>query len=583
MTRSIVRADRIKNMNLGSFGEIGVLIGVATVISLLMRYLRQPLIVGHIITGILMGKYAIGIFHNMETLEVFSHLGIAFLLFSVGLTLNPKLLKQYGSASVLNTLGQVILTGGAGVAVCMMLGYGWVTSLYVGVATSFSSTVIVLKLLADKGDMDKLYVKVSIGSLLLQDLIAILLLFIIPIVTGSTGTSNNLFITLGLGLLAGVGVFAFAKHVIGRLHPYLTRSQELLFLFANAWAIGVAILFQSIGLSLEGGALIAGVALSSLSSSHEIGARLAPLRDFFIVSFFILLGSRLVVSELSSILVPAIILSLFVLIINPVIQLIIMGTLGYRKKTSFQTGMMAAQISEFSLILVGLGVTLKQVNPSVLSTVTLVGIITIFISTYFIFYSDKIYVYLAPLLSIFEKKSVHEKRIHVEKFPVVLIGGGRVGYDFIKLFQKEKLNFLVLDHDPDIISRLTSEGIRCEYGDVSDPDFLEDMKVSEAELVVSTVPDLEANHIILSVARRNTRHPLVWVVSHRINNALEMYDSGADYVIMPHFLGGRYAASILHKYQTGKVEISDIREKHISQLKERVTHGQDHPQIDRLR
>ena len=179
-----------------------------------MRFLRQPLIVRHNITGILVGRYALGLFQNIQTLELFSHLGIAFLLFSVGLNLNPRMLKQYGMASVMNTFGQVVLTGGAGVAVCMLLGYGWITSLYVGIAISFSSTVIVLKLLADKGDLDKLYVKISIGSLLLQDLIAIILLFAIPIVTGSSGVGSNLLLTLVLGLAAGEGVFAFANYVI---------------------------------------------------------------------------------------------------------------------------------------------------------------------------------------------------------------------------------------------------------------------------------------------------------------------------------------------------------------------------------
>lgn len=567
----------------GPFAEIGLLIGIAALVSLVMRFLRQPLIVGHIITGILVGQYAIGIFQNTETLELFSHLGIAFLLFSVGLNLNPMLLKQYGMASVMNTFGQVVLTGGAGIAICMLLGYGWITSFYVGIAISFSSTVIVLKLLADKGDLDKLYVKISIGSLLLQDLIAIILLFAIPIVTGSSGIGISLLPTLGLGLAAGVGVFAFSNYVIRYLHPYLTRSQELLFLFANAWAISIAILFQNIGFSLEGGALIAGVALSTLPSSHEISARLTPLRDFFIVSFFILLGTRLVVSDFEGILVPAVVLSLFVLIINPLIQLIVMGVLGYRKKTSFQTGMMAAQISEFSLILVGLGVSLNQVAPSVLSTVTLVGIITIFISTYLIFYSDKLYYYLSKYLNIFEKKKVREQAVKTDKYPVILIGGGRVSYDFIEYFKKENIKFLAIDHDPEIVEQLTKQGITCEYGDASDPDFLEDMKLKDADLVVSTIPELKTNHIILSVSKRDKVSPLVWVVAHSISNALELYSAKADYVIMPHFLGGKYAASLLKRHTNGKIEIEDIREKQIEQLKIREAAGHEHPQIERLR
>lgn len=570
-------------MELGPFAEIGILVGVATVVSLLMRFLKQPLIIGHIITGFLVGSFALNIFNDLEMLDLFSRLGIAFLLFSVGLGLNPKVLKQYGMASIVNTAGQVLLTGAAGVLVSKLLGYDWVTALYVGIAISFSSTVIVLKLLADKGDLDQLYVKISLGSLLLQDLVAIILLFMIPIVTGSSGFGLELFKTLGLGVAAGVGVFLFAHYVIRYLNPYLTRSQELLFLFANAWAIGISAIFYSIGFSIEGGALIAGVALANLPSSHEISARLAPLRDFFIVTFFILLGTSIVGSGFGGILVPAIVLSIFVLIINPLIQLIVMGALGYRKKTSFQTGMMAAQISEFSLILVGLGVTLNQVDESVLSTVTLVGIITIFISTYLIFYSDKIYTYMAPFLGIFERKNIIEKQIRTKSTPIILIGSGRVGYDFIELFREEKMNFLVVEHDPEVIADLEKENVKYIYGDANDPDFLEDLKIRDSKLVISTVPDLETNIVILSVAKREGKGPFVLAVAHRINNALTLYNKGADYVIMPHFLGGKYAAKLLLKHSKGKVDLANVRKKHLSQLKVRESHGHEHPLIDRLR
>ena len=568
-------------MELNVFAEIGILIGAATAISLLMRFLRQPLIVGHIITGFLVGRYALGLFQNMETLELFSELGISFLLFSVGLTLNPKLLKEYGRLSVLTGFGQVFLTGGVGALLTMFLGFDWVTALYVGVALAFSSTVIVLKLLSDKGDLDKLYVKLSIGSLLLQDLIAIALLFLIPFVTGSQGNGIELVRMIILGAVAGIGVFFFSHFVIRHLHRYLTRSQELLFLFAISWGMGISALFAALGFSLEGGALIAGVALASLPSRHEISARLAPLRDFFIVTFFILLGTRMVVSDFSGILLPALLLSLFVLIGNPLLQLIIMGLMGYGKKTSFQTGMMAAQISEFSLILVALGVTLGQVAPEVLSMVTLVGIITIFISSYLILYSDTIYKYLAPYLGIFEKRHTREQAIPSTNPTAILIGGSRIGFDFIKLFKDDNRSYVVIDHDPDVIQSLTDTGIPNEYGDANDPDLLDDLKVSKAELVVSTIPDLETNLVILSCAKREGKGPTVIVVSHQISNALELYDAGADYVVLPHFLGGSYAADLVSKFTKEALDLQDIRTTHIEHLKSRLSQGHEHPKLDR--
>ena len=570
-------------MTLDVFGQIGLLIGVATAVSLLMRLLRQPLIVGHIITGFLVGQFALGLFNNIETLELFSQLGISFLLFSVGLTLNPKVLRDFGLASIIAGFAQVFLTGGMGVMISLLLGFNWVTSLYLGIALSFSSTVIVLKLLSDKGDLDKLYVKISIGSLLLQDLIAIILLFAIPFVASSQGNVGELVRTLALGVISAIGVFLFSHYIIRHLHTYLTRSQELLFLFAIAWGMGISALFASIGFSLEGGALIAGVALATLPSRHEIAARLAPLRDFFIVAFFILLGTRMVVSDFGEILIPAIILSLFVLIGNPLLQLIVMGSLGFRKKTSFQTGMMAAQISEFSLILVAMGVTLEQIAPSVLSTVTLIGLITIFISSYFILYSDTLYRYARPYLSIFERKDAKERALKTKEYSVVLIGGGRIGSNFVTLFKKEKSNFVVIDHDPDVIEQLIRDNVPYEYGDASDPDLLDEFKISSAELVVSTIPDFETNLIILSNAKRNGANPTVMVVSHRIINALELYKAGADYVVLPHFLGGTYATSLVRRFTKDAMELQSIRDEHIAQLQARISHGEDHPQLERLR
>lgn len=567
-----------KRVGLDIFAQIGVLIGMATVMSLLMRFLRQPLIIGHIFTGFLVGQYALGLFNDMETLELFSKLGISFLLFTVGLSLNPKLFKQYGLVSIATGFGQVLLTGAVGVIFCMFLGFDWVTSLYVGVALAFSSTVIVMKLLSDKGDLDKLYVKLSIGSLLLQDLIAIVLLFAIPFVSGAQGTGYDLLRLLLLGLGAGTAIFLFSHYVLRYLHQYLTRSQELLFLFATSWGIGISAIFAGIGFSLEGGALIAGVALATIPSRHEIAARLAPLRDFFIVVFFILLGARMVVGDFSQILVPALILSLFVLLGNPLLQLIVMGAMGYKKKTSFQTGMMAAQISEFSLILVALGVSLGQLHLNTLTMVTLVGIITIFISTYLILYSDKLYKYAAPYLSIFERKNAKESYPRKKTYDAILIGGGRVAFDFIQFFKEENLRFLVIEHDPEIIGQLSLEKISYEFGDASDPDFLDELNVQQANIVVSTVPEMETNRMVLAAAKRDNKDAIVMLVAHKIDEALELYELGADYVILPHFLGASYASSLMRQFTEHAAKLQTIRDKHIAHLRERIGRQEDHPE-----
>lgn len=564
-------------MELGIFAEIGLLMAFATLMAFVMRLLRQPLIIGHIITGFIVGSYALGLFRDMETLELFSQLGISFLLFTVGLSLNPKLFRDYGRVSVMTGVGQIVLTGAAGVLLCLLLGFGLIPSLYVGIALAFSSTVIVLKLLSDKGDLDKLYVKLSIGSLLLQDLVAIVLLFAIPFVSGAQGTGWDLVRTLLLGAGAGAAVFLFSHYGLRYVHPYLTRSQELLFLFAISWGIGISALFASIGFSLEGGALIAGVALATLPSRHEISARLAPLRDFFIVVFFILLGARMAVDNFVEVLVPAAILSVFVLVGNPLLQLIVMGWLGYRRKTSFQSGMMAAQISEFSLILVALGVSLGQVLPQTLTTVTLVGLVTIFISSYLILYSDLLYRYLAPYLRIFERAGAAERTTRKHTYSAILIGGGRIGADFINLFKESGTSFLVVEHDPEVTARLARERVPHEFGDASDPDFLDELGLKQATIVVSTAPELETNRLILAAAKRDNNSAIVMVVAHSISDALDLYEAGADYVILPHFLGAAHAATLLRRFTEDAGKVESTRAKHIDELEARLNRLHEHP------
>ncbi len=565
------------------FLEIAALIGIATAIAFAMRLLRQPLIIGHILTGLLVGPFVLDLVRSAETLQLFGELGIAFLLFTVGLGLSPHVLKTFGRIAVVTGVGQVLFTTLAGFAICMALGMGMVPALYVAVALAFSSTIIILKLIADRGDLDKLYAKIAIGFLLVQDLIAIVLLFAVPVLSGSANGLQALLGGVLEGVVLGAGVVLVAKHVIGRMHRYLEGSHELLFLFATAWGMGVAGLFWSAGFSLESGALIAGVALATLPSRHEIAARLLPLKDFFIVAFFIYLGSQMALGDLAGVLVPALILSLLVLVGNPVILMVIMGLLGYRRRTSLQTGLTVAQISEFSLILVALGVSLGHVEPRILSLVTLVGIITIFGSTYMILHGDTLYRWLHSALSIFERKDAREPRVQRESYDAFLFGGGRIGMEFVELFARKGHRFLVVEHDPEIVAELRREGVAVEYGDAGDVNFLEDIGLHGASIVVSTIPELETNLIIVEEAKRANPRCVVIAVTHRVSNALELYETGADYAILPHFLGARYAANLAERYAGDLEALTSLRKEHLEKLRKIAEKGIEHPILERYR
>lgn len=558
------------------FAELGFLLGVATFVAIIMRLLKQPLIIGHILTGLLVGPFVFNLIHSQDSLTFLSEIGIAILLFTVGLHLNTDVIRQFGRVALITGVGQVLVTTLFGFFICRVLGFSALEAFYIAIALTFSSTIIIMKLLADKGDLETLYAKIAIGFLLVQDLVAILLLLALPLFSSGAFSVAHLvrFLVSGAVLVCFV---VLASRFILHASSFVSRSHEFLFLFASAWGIGIAALFHYFGFSLESGALVAGVALASLPARREISSKLMPLRDFFIVLFFILLGSQMQVGDLGALLQPALILSAFVLIGNPLIMLVLMGVLGYRKKTSLQLGLAIAQVSEFSLILIALAVQLGQIPPALLSLVTLVGLITIFGSSYMITYSETLYRFLRPVLGIFERKNARGRDTKHPAYPIILFGCNRIGHDFLHSLKEVGDRFLVIDHDPERIENLTRQGIPVAYGDAGDIDFLESIDMSAVQLAISTVPEGETNALIHRLVKSANPEAIVLVVAHRITDALTRYEEGVDYVILPHFLGGQYAAELILKYKTDRERYAHLRGRHIHDLKLRLSVGHEHP------
>lgn len=569
----------IISLTMELFAELSLLIVVATGMAVVMRLLKQPLIIGHILTGLIVGPFVLDFVHSTEMLAVMSEIGIAILLFTVGLHLDPSIIKKFGRVAVLTGLGQVVFTSLAGYFVCIMLGFTPIASFYLAIALAFSSTIIILKLITDKGDIDTLYAKIALGFLLVQDFVAVLLLLGIPLLSSGDNPLDHMarFALSALGLC--LFIYISSRIFLSRLSSFIESSQEFLFMFAIAWGIGIAALFKEFGFSLESGALIAGVALASLPSRNEISSRLTPLRDFFIIIFFIFLGAQLQLNNLASQIPIALLLSVLVVIGNPLILMSILGILGYKKKTSLQTGFTVAQISEFSLILIALGVSLGHIDASILSLTTLVGLITIFTSTYLVMYSDHIYKFLNPYLDIFERKGAKEPRARKRTYEMVLFGCNRIGYDFTENLIRAEKDFLVVDYDPDTIARLQAADIDAEFGDASDIVFLETLDFKNTSLVVSTIPDATTNVLIHRTVRAQNPDAVVMVVAHRLQDALAHYDDGIDYVILPHFLGAEHAAKLAIKNDNDKDSYAALREKHIKHLQLRIEIGHESTRI----
>lgn len=538
---------------MGLFLEISLIIFSVTLVSVVMRLLRQPLVIGYIVSGILVGPYYLNILQADETIELFSKIGIAILLFIVGLHLRPSVIKEVGVPAMVTGIGQVVFTSLLGYGLTRVLGFAPLESLYIAVALTFSSTIIILKLLSDKGDLGTLYGRISIGFLLVQDIIASLILLFIAGMSGAAGSASPglLFLVIMVkGVAVVLFLYALVRYVLPRLTRFFSSSQEFLFLASIAWGLGVASLFHAIGLSVEVGALIAGVALSMAPFADEMASRLKPLRDFFIILFFVFLGSQLELGGLVSHIGPAVILSLFVLLGNPLIVFVLMNALGYKSRIGFLAGLTVAQISEFSLILVALGVSQGHVSPSVLTLVTIVGLVTIAGSTYMIMYGKVLFATLKPALRFLEWRAGRVSSAHMESgnYEALLFGYDRGGDTYVEAVHSLTSRFAVIDINPTAIERLQRKGLPWKYGDAEDPEFLAELPMDSIRLVISTIPDFSVNHLLVKRIRRVNKRAIILVVGATITEARALYTAGTTFVIMPNYLGADYTSRLIGKY-----------------------------------
>lgn len=532
--------------------EIAIVILLASVLGYLARRLNQPTILAYIFTGVIIASFGFFNFDNQEVLHTFSDMGIMFLLFLVGMEINYKSLRLVGGVSFLVGLGQIIFTFCVGFGIASLFGFEFLSAAYIAIGLTFSSTIIIVKLLSEKQAMNSLYGKISIGFLLVQDFVAILILLVLSGIESGGGFALIDFvitILIGLGLF-GV-VLILGRHAFPYIFSKIARSQELLFLSSLAWLFSLVAIVDNLGFSIEIGGFLAGLALANSSEHFEISSRVKPLRDFFIVVFFAILGSSVAVVNFSGLILPIILLSLFVLVGNPLIVMTVMGMMGYKKRTSFMSGLTVAQISEFSLILAALGTRLGHVGDDVVAVLTAVGVVTITVSTYFIINAEKVFKFLSPYLDIFEKDITKEINLPEEGFskPIVLIGHHRTGESITSDLPKEDL--LVIDFDPEIVKSLKEKDYTAVFGDVSDFELFEKVDFPNAKLVVSTSPTLDDNLTLLSEIRGTKdqgkeNYPKIVVRAKNKHEAEILYNHGADYVLIPQFISGHYLGKVIN-------------------------------------
>ncbi len=541
------------------FFEIALLVLMAAGLGLAGLALRQPLVVAFIAAGILAGPDALGLMQSEAIIGLLSQISIALLLFLVGLKLDVGLIRSLGAVAVVAGIGQMGLTAVIGAGMALALGLAPVPALYVGLALAFSSTIIIVKLLSDKREIDALHGRISLGILIVQDVAVVLAMVVASALgAGDAVQGSGLGWMLGGALAMAAVVWVFVRWLAVPLLARIATSPELVVIFAVGWAAGFAALADAAGLGQELGGLAAGVSLASTPFRDAIGARLAPLRDFLLLFFFIGLGAGLDLDGLGAQIGPALLLSAFVLIGKPLIVLAILRRQGYRTRTGFLTGITLGQISEFSLIFVAMGVGLGQVDAGAAALVTLVALITIAVSVYALAHAHRLLALCEPLLKRIERRSgMREETGDTPEragagHDVVILGLGRYGCRIGQGLQARGLRVLGVDFDPEALRNWRGLGLDAHYGDATDPEFLAHLPLAGVRAVISAVPpvrtglsEAEAGPALLHALRAAGYAGAVAVTAARRDEADAWRGLGATLVLSPFEDAAERAAEII--------------------------------------
>ncbi len=546
------------------FTQLSLVLLVVVAMSVLMRLLRQPLIIGYIISGVVVGPSFLHIVQNQSAFDSFSVIGITLLLFIIGLGLNAGVIQSLGKVAFLTSMSILPLLGGLTFGLSILMGYNVVSALVIAMALFFSSTIIVMKVLSDKKETTRLFGQIVLGVLLIEDVVAMVAVVVITMIA-SPGTAS--FASLGLiaakaaGL--GIGLYLIGNFILPRIVKSFARSQEMLFIFSVAWGFLIATLFDVAGFSHEVGALFAGVSLAGLPYAPEMAAKLKPLRDFFIVIFFVTLGESFTIKSIEANILPALLLSSAVVLGKPLFVFFSLSVQGYTRLTSFKTALNLSQISEFSIIFVTIAAFRGVVSPDLVSLVTLVAFITIAFSSYLMKHADGLFAFFEATLKHFERAQARDPSRRRTVYPIILFGYHKGGYEYIKVFREMKERYIVIDYDPAVIDSLEEAGIRHAYGDATDEELLEEINTRSARLVVSTMTDKATNLILLSHLRANKGTTSFICHANNLEEAEQLYEAGASYVTMPHYIGSERVGSFLKRHGIGKDSLRTYREKHL--------------------
>lgn len=530
------------------FVEVAAILLASAVAGTIAVWLRLPLVIAYVVVGVLVGPSAADLVEPGGELELLAQLGIALLLFVVGLKLDIHVIRTLGPIALVAGGAQVTLTAAGGFLLALLLGLDVTPALYVGIGVALSSTIIVVKLLTDRRELDDLHGRLTLGILIVQDLVVILVMIAVA-ASGEPGgsTAGALLGVLLKGTALLVVLALLMRWALTPLLHRLARLPDLLVLFAIAWAIALGAVGEEVGFGVEVGAFLGGVSLASTPYREAIGSRLVTIRDFLLLFFFIDLGSKVDVGPLAGQLWIAAVLSAFVLVVKPLIVTALLGAARYRKRVSLATGLALAQVSEFSLILAALGLRVGHIDDETTSVLTAAALVTIAVSAYLYPSADRIADRLARPLRLFERQVPRpEDGVGVERGPtVIVLGLGRYGEGIVEGLRQRGVDVLGVDFDPVALGRWSDQGVDVLYGDAEDPELPRLLPLPDRGWVVSTVRRVDANLALLHALSQHGYTGNVAVAAHRPPDVVRLTTAGAHHVLMPYASAARDVVDLI--------------------------------------
>ncbi len=561
------------------FLDLTIIFVAVAILAFFAKMFKQPLIPIYIITGILLVP-VFNVLNNDEFVSAISQFGIVFLLFIAGLELDFTRLKNVTKVSIFGGSLLVGLLFILGFGVSKAFGFTSISSVYMGLVLSFSSTMVIVKLLSDKNELDSLHGKIALGLLIVQDVFAVVAFILL--------SSYQDFSIGRLGWLVFIiivilgGIYLLSKFVFPKLFKIIAESQELLLIVAIAICLFFASLFaffisaEALGI----GAFIAGLALANLPYNLEIISRISPLKDFFAILFFISLGMLLPLTQLSALLIPTITFLILIIIAKPIITFFLVKAFGYMPRVSFLTSISQSQVSEFALILAFFGIATKQISHDLFASIVVLAVVTIALTSYFSqhrnFLFSKLKKPFAPFVKTNNDAALSYLPKKFKKKFVLLVGYDRLGFSILETLKKMKEIPVVVDFNPEVIQQLREDKINCVYGDVTDFDMLNNLHLKECKLIISTVPDVHAGTLLIRRFKEINKKGFIFLTSETIDCALKLYKDGADYVIIPRYVGGKHLSSMVKKSKFNVKEIMKHKLENLQELQRRMEHVTRH-------